>query len=308
MDTAPHPAEAQPLAGPADAAPDRVEGTARSADGTVIAWDRTGAGPPVVLVEPALHDRSFSAFDGLAPLLAPHLTVVRYDRRGRGASTGTGRDAGPDAVEREVEDLAAVLDAVGGPALLHGFSSGALLALHAAVRGLDVAALVLVEPPLGDDDPDERARSVDFTAELAALVAAGRDADAVDRFHEGIGVPPEALAQTPPDVRATFERLAPTLVHDCRLGDGTTLDTLRAVRVPALVVDSAGSSPDLTGWAARAAAALPRGTRRSLPGTWHGVADDALAAAVLDVAREHLLPGHGPAAGPGASGGRHPSG
>ncbi|WP_258725433.1 alpha/beta fold hydrolase [Cellulomonas sp. NS3] len=282
MDTAPQPA------GPArveEAA--RVEGTVRSADGTVIAYDRTGEGPPVVLVEPALHDRTLSAFDGLAPLLAPHLTVVRYDRRGRGAST----DTPPYAVEREVEDLAALVGALGGPVLLHGFSSGALLALHAAAAGLDVAALLLVEPPLGDDDADERARSRAFTADLADLVAHGRHAEALDRFHEGIGVPPEVLAQTPPDVRATLERLAPTLVHDCRLGDETTLGTLHAVPVPALVVDSAGSSPDLTGWAARVAAALPRGEHRSLPGTWHGVADDALAAAVLDVARAHVLPG-----------------
>jgi len=271
MDAAPHPTE------PAVPATTRVEGAVRSADGTVIAYDRTGQGPPVVLIEPALHDRSLSAFDGLAPLLAPHVTVVRYDRRGRGAST----DTPPYAVGREVEDLAALVDAVGGPVLLHGFSSGALLALHAAAAGLDVAALVLVEPPLGDDD--DRAASRAFTAELADLVAQGRDADALDRFQEGIGVPPEMLAQTPPDVRAALERLAPTLVHDCRLGDETTLDVLGTVRVPALVVDSTGSSPDLTGWAARAAAALPHGEHRSLPGTWHGVADDALAAAVLDV-------------------------
>lgn len=267
--------------------PRRAEGAVRSADGTVLAYDRTGSGPPVVLVEPALHDRSFSAFDGLVPLLAPHVTVVRYDRRGRGAST----DTPPYAVEREVEDLAALVADVGGPVVLHGFSSGALLALHAAARGLDVAALVLVEPPLGEDE--DRAASLAFTAELAALVGQGRNAEAVARFHEGIGVPPEVLAQTPPDVRATLERLASTLVHDCTLGVETTLDLVRTVRVPALVVDSAGSSPDLGGWAARVAGALPSGTHRSLPGTWHGVDDDALAAAVLDVVAQHVRAGTG---------------
>src|SRR5918996_3794593 len=104
--------------------------TVRSADGTRIGMTRTGDGPPLILVEPAAHHRAFSAFDGLVPLLRSEFTIVTYDRRGRGEST----DTPPYAVEREVEDLQALIDVAGASAFVFGFSSGAVLALHAAAR------------------------------------------------------------------------------------------------------------------------------------------------------------------------------
>ena len=111
----------------------------RSRDGTVIAFDRSGDGPPVILVSGALGYRAFPKLQELAALLAPDFTVVNYDRRGRGDST----DTPPYAVEREVEDLDALIEAVGAPACLWGWSSGCGLALHAAMDGLAIRTLAL---------------------------------------------------------------------------------------------------------------------------------------------------------------------
>ncbi len=111
----------------------------KSEDGTPIAFQRTGSGPALILVEPAGHYRALSAFDDLVPLLTPDFTVCRYDRRGRGESG----DTLPYSPDREVEDLAVLVDALGGQAFAYGYSSGALLALHAAARGVRLAGLVL---------------------------------------------------------------------------------------------------------------------------------------------------------------------
>jgi pimeloyl-ACP methyl ester carboxylesterase len=249
----------------------------RSADGTSIAFERLGSGPALILIEAAAHFRGFSSFGGLAPMLAGHFSVYRYDRRGRGDSS----DTLPYAVEREVEDLAALIDDAGGSAALYGFSSGALLAMHAAAAGLAVTRLALLEPPLQDDaeaDPD-----AGFTAELARLVDAGRRSDAVAYFHAGIGVPEEVVAQTRETSAWTaMESVAHTLVYDCAISAVTTPRLLDAVSTPTLVLDSAGSSDDLTGWAAAVARRLPDATHRSLAGEWHGVADDVLAPALVE--------------------------
>jgi pimeloyl-ACP methyl ester carboxylesterase len=243
----------------------------RSVDGTRIAFDRTGNGPPLVLVEAAGHFRAFSSFDGLTPLLAPDFTVITYDRRARGESG----DTPPYVPAREVEDLAALIDEAGGPAHVYGYSSGALLGLHAAAAGLPIGRLALLEPPLQDDDAP---RPDPLTGELAELVDAGRSTDAVDHFQRSIGVPDEYLTgmrESP--AWAHMVSAARSLVYDCMLSDATTSDLLRSVATPTLVLDSQGSTDDLSGWAASVARALPDATHRSLPGEWHGVADEVLA-------------------------------
>lgn len=243
----------------------------RSADGTMIAFQVTGDGPPLVLVEAAGHFRAFSSFDGLVPLLAREFAVVTYDRRGRGESS----DTAPYAPEREVEDLAVLVEKAGGSASLYGFSSGALLALRAAAAGVPVDRLALLEPPLREGSDTTKS---DLTAELEELIGAGRGADAVEAFNKGIGVPEEIIAESKPsEAWSLMVSCAHTLVYDCTLSDTTTSDILRAVEAPTLVLDSEGSTDNLTGWATTVAARLPRGTHRSLPGEWHGVADDVLA-------------------------------
>jgi pimeloyl-ACP methyl ester carboxylesterase len=247
-----------------------------SSDGTRIAFDRVGDGPPLILIEAAGHYRGFSSFGGLVPLLSQELTVLTYDRRGRGESA----DTTPYAPEREVEDLAALIAEAGGSAHLYGYSSGALLAMHAAAHGLAVNRLALLEPPLQDDD----AESPDpLTTELEELVAAGRNGDAVARFHESIGVPSELIAEMDSTPEwAKMVSVAHTLVYDCMISDATTPAVLRSVEAPTLVLDSEGSTDDLTGWAAAVASRLPRATHRSLAGEWHSVPDATLGRALLE--------------------------
>jgi pimeloyl-ACP methyl ester carboxylesterase len=125
-----------------------------SSDGTAIAYERAGAGPALVLVDPALGYRGFDNVRGLGERLSGDFAVYSYERRGRGDSG----DTLPYAIEREVEDLAAVIAEAGGRACVYGFSSGALLALQAAAAGVPIRKLVLMEPPIGtDDDPADAA-------------------------------------------------------------------------------------------------------------------------------------------------------
>ncbi|UOE21915.1 alpha/beta fold hydrolase [Thermobifida halotolerans] len=250
--------------------------TAVSHDGTRIGFEQTGTGPTLVLVDAASGFREFGPMRSLAGHLADRFAVVTYDRRGRGESG----DTPPYAVEREVEDLAAVIEATGGEALVHGFSSGAALALLAAAAGLPITQLSLLEPPI---DLDRPAQESSLAAEIDALVAAGRRADAVEHFQTSIGVPAEMVAgvrQTP--FFPVLEGIAHTLAYDSRITSALSPATLASVTVPSLVIDSEASDRRLRSWASGVAAALPRGRHLSLSGTWHGVPDDVLAPALAD--------------------------
>ncbi len=254
-----------------------IQGSVHSADGTAIAFETTGSGPALVLVDAAGHYRGFSSFGGLIPRLAADFTVYHYDRRGRGGSG----DSPPYAPRREIEDLTALLDHAGGSGYVYGFSSGGLVALHAAAAGRPIRRLALLEPPI--EPAADRGADAAFTAELAALVAAGSGEGAVEHYLAGVGVPDEILGE----MRGTpsweaMVAVAPTLVYDSLLSEATTGAVLAAVRTPTLLLDSAGSSDDLTGMVAAAAALLPAATHRSLPGEWHGVSDDVLAAAIAE--------------------------
>jgi hypothetical protein len=132
--------------------------------------------------------------------------------------------------------------------------------------------MALFEPPVNLGEPDTA-----FTAELAALVEAGRRRDAVEAFHRGIGVPDELIAGMAPEVWAALEAVAHTLVYDCRLSDSMSLSLIRSVTVPTLVIDSHGSSGDLAGMVAAVVEALPHGSHRGLTGEWHGVPHETLA-------------------------------
>jgi hypothetical protein len=154
-------------------------------------------------------------------------------------------------------------------------SSGSLLALHAAASGLAIPKLALFEPPI---EPSEAPTGeTGFMAELAELVASGRRRDAVEYFHRGIGVPAEVIAQMAPPVWAALEAVAHTLVYDCMLSDAMSLALIRSVTAPTLVIDSQGSTGELTGMAAAVVEALPNSTHRSLAGEWHGVSGETLA-------------------------------
>ncbi|WP_089009992.1 alpha/beta fold hydrolase [Micromonospora viridifaciens] len=254
-----------------------VEGTVRSADGTTIAYERSGTGPTVVMVDAAGGFRAMGPMRPLAALLADEFTVVCYDRRGRGGSS----DTAPYHVEREVDDLRALVEEVGDPACLFGFSSGAVLALVAAARGLPVGRLALLEPPIDLAKPPTGESGL--AAEIAQLVAAGRRGDAVAHFQASIGVPAElteGMRESPS--WPALERLAHTLVYDLTIVDALPADELARIGAPTLVIDSEQSDARLRGWAAGVAAALPHGHRRSMRGDWHQVPEADLAPALAD--------------------------
>lgn len=253
-----------------------MKASVTSGDGTRIAYEQRGAGPVLVFVDAAGHFRANSSLGELATLLAEDFSVVQYDRRGRGAST----DTRPYAPGREVDDLAALLDVVGAPAALYGYSSGCLVALHAAAAGLPVRRLALLEPPLGTgaDATEQRA----FTARLRTLAGA----DAVEFFLTGVGVPAETLA----DMRGTphwsaMVSVADTLAYDSALSEATDAQVLARVAVPTLVLDSAGSTGELTSMATVAASLIPHAVHRSLPGEWHGVPAETLAPVLREFLR-----------------------
>jgi pimeloyl-ACP methyl ester carboxylesterase len=247
-----------------------------SSDGTEIAFDRSGEGPPVILVPGLFQHRAIdSGTAELASLLAPRFTVFHYDRRGRGDSG----DTQPYAVAREVEDLAALIDEAGGPVALFGMSSGGALALEAAARGLAVTRLAVYEPPFTDDDGNVDL-SDDLTNGIAERLEAGRPGDAVAFFMASSGVPDEAVAQMrQAPFWAGLESVAHTMPYDMALMGDATLLSERAptVTVPTLVLDGGASEP----WGHRSAdavaAAVPGAERGTLEGQTHEVASAPLA-------------------------------
>lgn len=260
-------------------APNIVEGEVRSADGTTIAYERSGSGPALIMVNAAGCYRGFGGQQSLAGVLAADFTVFNYDRRGRGEST----DTLPFAIEREVDDLAALITEAGGSAFVYGFSSGALLALHAAAHGLAIPGLALLEPPFGTED--QPSATAELATALGELVTAGRRADAARLFQLSIGVPDEFIARGEP--LATLAAIAHTLVYDCLIVDATSFDLAQSVNAPALVIDSTGSGGSLPASAAAAADALPNGVHRRLAGGWHGLPDEVLAAALTKFFSHH---------------------
>ena len=165
--------------------------TVTSKDGTTIAFDRSGEGPALILVGGALQHRAIDPSTvQLASLLAPSFTVYHYDRRGRGDSG----DTVPYAVEREIEDIDALIQEAGGSAFVFGMSSGAVLALDAAAGGLAITKLALYEPPMVVDDSRPPVPK-DYVARLTELASSGRPGDAIEVFMtEGVGLPAEAVA------------------------------------------------------------------------------------------------------------------
>ncbi len=257
--------------------------TVTSSDGTAIAFDRLGEGPPVVLVCGASTDRRANA--SLAALLAEHFTVFNYDRRGRGDSG----DTAPYAVEREVEDLDAVIDAAGGSAFAYGTSSGGVLALEAAASGLAITRLALWEPPFS---LDESCRPpADQVERYDEMIAAGRRGDAVEYFmSEVVGLPPEfvAYARTQPFWEAQ-EALAHTLSYDATIMGDSSLPVERAATVtaPTLVMAGGASFPFMRETARALADVLPDGQHRTLEGQEHNVAPEALAPVLEEFFKAH---------------------
>jgi len=242
-----------------------------SADGTRIALDRSGSGPPLVIVLGAFCDRSTSK--PLAALLARRYTVYEYDRRGRGDS-GNGL---PVSVEGEVQDLAAVVAATGEAPFVYGHSSGGSLALEAAAREVEMRGLAVYEPPYtGDHDPGP-----EFGRRLDELVAAGRRDQAAEQWLVVTGAPPpviESIKASPG--WAHRQALAHTLSQDLRLANAgqIPLERLKRIEIPVLAIAGAASPPWAPLTTAMLAGSLPRASERIVDGQQHIPADPVIAA------------------------------
>jgi pimeloyl-ACP methyl ester carboxylesterase len=228
---------------------------------------------------------AFRAMMGLVPLaerLADHFTVYTYDRRGRGESTDAAQENGvPFAIEREIEDLEALIDRAGGSAGVFGISSGAALVLEAALTlGDKVKKIALYEAPYNSDDTAMRAWR-EYGRRLDALLAENRPGDAVGLFMMLVGASDtdvENMRQSP--MWPVWESVAPTLAYDrVALGDDAAVPVARAagLSIPALVLNGGASFPFMHGTAAALAKAMPHGQHQTLQGQTHDVEPEALA-------------------------------
>jgi pimeloyl-ACP methyl ester carboxylesterase len=241
----------------------------RSRDGTGIAFDRSGEGPPIILVLGAFNDRQTGA--PLAKALEAHFTVYNYDRRGRGAS----EDTTPFAVEREIEDIDALIADPGGSAPVFGYSSGAILAMRAVERGLAITKLALYEPPFM---MDAQPTTLDHASRINELVAAGRRGEAVEYYQRDVvGIPAEIVAQLrDAPFRPALETIAHTLAYDASLLV-TPPEVVHSVTVPTLVLAGDSSLGGLLDASQRLADALPQARHRTLDGQTHDIVPDVVA-------------------------------
>jgi pimeloyl-ACP methyl ester carboxylesterase len=253
---------------------------ATSADGTRIAFEKIGSGPPLVIVGGALSHR-----DGGKPLagkLADHFTVYTFDRRGRGDSG----DTKPYAVAREIEDLGAVIEQAGDRAYVYGASSGAALALQATAQlgPARVARLAVFDTPYGQDERafNEQKEGVE------KLVRDGEPGQAAEFFLSAIGTPPQALEgmKSSPEWDA-IKKLDFTLTYDYAvLGDGNVPDTVKQISVPTLVMNGEKSLPFMNGAADRIAELVPNAQRQTLKGQAHQAAPDTTAPLLIEFFKE----------------------
>jgi pimeloyl-ACP methyl ester carboxylesterase len=242
-----------------------------SNDGTTIAFDQSGEGLVIILVVGAFNDRATGA--PLARFLERHFTVFNYDRRGRGESG----DTAPYAIEREIEDLDALIAQAGGSAFVFGYSSGATLALRAAAHGLAISKLALYDPP------PSGSRAGQIAPQLAELVAADRRGDAVELFQtEAVGIPAAVVAQMRnAPFRPYLEKIAHTLVYDSTILGALPDGLLASIRVPTFVLDGEESPAAVRHAAQTLAEALPGGRYRTLKGQGHDI-DPAVIGPVLE--------------------------
>src|SRR5690348_5505057 len=252
--------------------------TLTSHDGTAIAYDKHGEGPVLILVDGALTVHSSGSASALTKLLAPRFTIYDFDRRGRGG----GGDTLPYAVDREIDDIEALVDHAGGSAFLYGHSFGGPLVMRASIRlGSKVSKIAMYEPPYNSDPAAQESWSQCLRQRKEALAAARRG-DGVALFMRFVGTPAERIDAMR---RAPFwpgmEAVAPTLAYDhaAILGEPWSVPAELAARVsvPALVMAGDASLPFMPDAARVLSQAIPQGQLRTLEGQTHEVNPDVLA-------------------------------
>ncbi len=252
-----------------------------SQDGTSIAYDRYGSGPALIFVHGATEHRAVSqTMTKLAELLAPDFTVYHYDRRGRGDSG----DTPPYAIEREIEDIDALIQVAGGSAYALGMSSGAVLTLRAAAHGIGLRKIALYEPPLILDD-SRPPLPADYVAQLNSMVQSGRRGDAVALFMTAaVGMPAEYVAPMRGEpFWPGIEAIAHTIAYDGAImgnlmsGDPSVVGQWTTMQVPTLVIGGTGSPAFMQESAQALANALPNGQYEALADQTHDVDPTVLA-------------------------------
>ncbi|MGZ3312063.1 MAG: alpha/beta fold hydrolase [Xanthobacteraceae bacterium] len=254
----------------------------RSTDGTSIAYEKTGQGPPLIIIGGALGDHRF--YLPLAGELAKHFTVYTYDRRGRGQSG----DTQPYSVERELDDVAALIAEADQPALVYGHSAGSALALRATAAALNIAKLVLADPPYGrhsDADDAARARQAETAAKLQAFHDKGDHRGAAALFLSGFGLPSEAADELlgSPAGEAMIDS-ARALPYDYAVvGDGLLPDELAAQAAVSTLVLAAETALKT----ARALVEImPRATLQRMRASTHDLPPEEIASAVTPFFRQ----------------------
>ena len=251
-----------------------------SKDGTRIVYDKSGSGPLLILVDGALCSRAFGPMPKLAVLLTGNFTVITYDRRGRNGSS----DTQSYAVEREIEDLEALINANGGSALVTGFSSGAALSLAASAHGLNITKLALYEPPFMVDEGQQP--PVDSLQQLQAMIAENRRGDAVKFFMKDmVGVPAMIvfiMKLTP--VWSKLKKVAHTLPYDVAIMGDFSLPEKKAssVKTPTLISGGDKSPATMQHAVKKLSEAMPNGELILLKGQTHNVAGKAIAPVLME--------------------------
>lgn len=268
--------------------------TVTSRDGTSIAYTTTGKGPALIIVTGATAFRALDpSLQELADLLADEFTIINYDRRGRGESGDNGPYDPASAPAREIEDIAALIEATGGRASLLGFSSGSVLALEATAAGLPVDRLVMYEPPFilpGQDFPPPAGDYV----ETLTRFGAGSDKDAAPAyFMQSLGMPPDAIeGMKHSPVWPLMQAVGPTIAYDGQVMFDAYYTAAKfparwqKAAQPVLVLNGDASFNFMPAAADAVAAELPNATRQTLPGQDHGPKPEAMAPAL----REFLDP------------------
>jgi pimeloyl-ACP methyl ester carboxylesterase len=262
--------------------------TITSRDGTTIAYDVAGSGTTAVIVDGALTTRLSGSKSELVRLLSQHLTVYNYDRRGRGDSG----DKPAYAVDREIEDIEALIASAGGTACLYGHSSGAALAFEAALKlGDKVEALAMYEAPYNDDAEAQKAWK-EYGSQLAHLLNAGRGSDAVALFMKLVGMPAQQIREMQyAPVWPMFEALGPTLAYDHIgvMGQTAAVPIARAAQltIPVLVMSGSASYPFMSKTALTLSKAFPNGRLKALAGQSHDVDPETLAPVLVSFFRDH---------------------
>jgi len=258
--------------------------TTQSKDGTIIAYDVHGTGPALIYITGASCFRSFIPIVQDAKAFAREFTVYNYDRRGRGDSGNTL----PYSLEREVEDIEALIDAAGGSASLYGHSSGAVLALEAGLRlGEKIEGIVLYDAAYVHD-ASEKTTYGQLSQKVHQLLTDGKHPEAMKQFLKGIGMPKAFVLLLPlfPGWK-TMVALAPTLAYDIALtSDLPPVERLAHLRVPTFVVVGEKSPAGMHDVAAQLAEAIPNARLAQLAGQNHMAGAKVLLPLLVDFLKE----------------------